>query len=221
MSLEILGKLFSSNALVKIMRLFLSNQEQGFELADIVSHSKVRAPAARVELTLLKSIGFVKQKQFSKEIESKSRAKGKNKQPPKMIKKKVTGWFLNPSFKYLQQIQALLIDSTSLPKEEIAQKFKSAGKIKLLLVSGIFIRDNNSRVDILIVGDKLKNRAIDETVKNLEAEIGKELNYVVFDTEEYLYRLDMYDKLISDILDFPHKKILNTFELSTNSSKKP
>ena len=29
-------------------------------------------------------------------------------------------------------------------------------------------------------------------------------------TEEYKYRISMYDKLVRDVLDFPHKKIIDT-----------
>ena len=46
-------------------------------------------------------------------------------------------------------------------------------------------------------------------IKNLEAEIGKELRYVYFSTEDFKYRLSMCDKLMRDILDYPHKKVLN------------
>ena len=43
----------------------------------------------------------------------------------------------------------------------------------------------------------------------LEAEIGKELAYAVFDTPDFLYRANMYDKLVRDVIDFPHEKVLD------------
>ncbi|GAG51475.1 unnamed protein product [marine sediment metagenome] len=42
----------------------------------------------------------------------------------------------------------------------------------------------------------------------------------MFDTKEFFYRLNMYDKLIRDILDFPHEVVLQTKELSTQTLKK-
>lgn len=214
--MDILGKLFSSDALVKIMRLFLLNSEQGFELKDIVSRSKVKTPSAKVEINLLKSIGFIKKKTFYKEVEKKSRSK---KVPPQLVKKKVQGWFLNPHFSYLKPLQALLVDTNTLTEDDLANRFKPAGKIKLLVASGIFIRDKNSRIDLLLVGDRLKTKKIDEIVKKLEAELGKELAYAVFDTKEFLYRLEMYDKLISDVLEYPHKKLIAAPELSITLSR--
>jgi len=60
-------------------------------------------------------------------------------------------------------------------------------------------------VDLLIVGDKMKKGKIEEGVRRLEAEVGTELIYAVFETADFLYRLKMYDKLVRDILDFPHE----------------
>ncbi len=55
---------------------------------------------------------------------------------------------------------------------------------------------------------------LENAVKTLEAEIGKELKYVWFDTNEFTYRVSMYDKLIRDVLDFPHEKILNRLNVA-------
>ena len=66
----------------------------------------------------------------------------------------------------------------------------------------------------------MKRNKIEEEIKKLEAEIGTELVYAVFDTKEFIYRLNMYDKLIRDVLDFPHEVVLQAKELSTQSLKK-
>ena len=215
--MDILGKLFSSNALVKIMRLFLLNEEQGFEVADIVKRSKVKASSARMEINLLSSIGFVKKKTFFKEVEKKSRSKkpvssraGRSGKPPQIVKKKVQGWFLNPQFKYLKQLKILLAGDELVKREEIAQRLRPAGKITLLILGGMFVQDKNGRVDLLIVGNKLKEKVLSNVIKTLESEIGSELSYAVFDTNEFLYRLDMYDRLICDILERPHRRLIDT-----------
>jgi hypothetical protein len=73
---------------------------------------------------------------------------------------------------------------------------------------------------MLIVGDNIKRRKVEEEIRKLEAEIGVELAYAVFDSKEFSYRLNMYDKLVRDILDFPHEIILQAKELSTQTLKK-
>ncbi|MEI6581189.1 MAG: hypothetical protein WCO07_03400 [bacterium] len=192
--MEILGKLLGSLAKVKIMRLFLLNQECGFTNKEIAQRSRVSKDALRRELKLLNSIGF--------------------------IKKRSKDWIFNPAFKYGTEIEGLLINSDTVDKEVILEIFKKAGKVKLIIVSGIFIKNKDSRVDMLIVGDKLTRSKIDEGVHKLEAEIGVELSYAVFDVKEFSYRLNMYDKLIRDILDFPHEVVFQAKELSTQSLKK-
>jgi hypothetical protein len=135
-------------------------------------------------------------------------------------KKKVMAWTLNPSFQYLSSIRDLLVDPNLLLHEDLTARFKPIGKIKLMAVSGVFIGSEKSRVDIMIVGDKIKKNIMVQVVKGLESEIGKELDYVVFDTEEFKYRLDMYDKLVCDIIDLPHQMLIDTGQLSTYISKK-
>ena len=90
----------------------------------------------------------------------------------------------------------------------------------MIIISGVFIKNHDSRVDLLIVGDKMKRGKIEEGVKRLEAEIGAELTYAVFDTKEFIYRLNMYDKLVRDILDYPHEVLLQVRELSTQALRK-
>lgn len=191
--MEILGKMLGNPARVKIMRLFLLNKNKGFKNADIAKRSRVDAGVVRRELKLLFSVGF--------------------------IKKRTLDWSFNSSFKYAHEFEGLLISSDTLNKEAIADNFKKAGKVKLLLVSGVFIKNKDSRVDLLLVGDKMKKSKIEEGIRKLEAEIGAELVYAMFDTKEFAYRLKMYDKLVRDILDFPHEVVVQTKELSTQALK--
>lgn len=193
--MEILSKILGGQARVKIMRLFLLNQCVGFSNKEISKRSRVSRDLTNKEIRLLSSIGF--------------------------LRKRNSNWYFNTSFKYSRELEDLLINSDSLDKETILNIFKRAGKIKLLVVAGIFIKDKNSRVDLLIVGDKLRKGKIEEGIKKLEAEIGAEITYAVFDTKEFKYRIDMYDKLVRDILDFPYEVILETKELSTQILKKP
>lgn len=176
-------------------------------MADIASRSRVIKANTRREVHALSAMDFIKPK-----ILVKAGARG--------AKKKVSAWQLNPNFQYLSPIRDLLVDPNLLLQDDLASRFKHIGKIKLMVVAGVFIGDEKSRVDVLLVGDKLKKVPLQQIMKGLEAEIGKELDYVVFDTEEFKYRIDMYDKLVCDIIDLPHEKLIDNGQLSTYSSKK-
>jgi len=204
--MDILAKLFGSQARVRIMRLFLLNSGN-FEIAEIVSHSRVTRANVRKEINALMSLDFIRQKTITKEG-----ARGG--------KKKVSVWSLNNHFPYLQPIKEILIDPDLLIQEDLIARFKQVGRMKLLIVAGVFIGKEKSRADLLLVADKIKKTLLNQVIKGLEAEIGKELNYVVFDSKEFKYRLDMYDKLVCDIIDKPHEKLFDSGQLSTYISKK-
>jgi hypothetical protein len=192
--MEILGKILGNPARVKIMKLFLLNKNKGFVAKDVAKRSRVGASAVRKEMRLLASTGFIKKRSRSAEE-----------------------WFFNSSFKYASEFEELLVRSDTINTQAILNTFKKIGRTKLLVVSGVFINNDDSRVDILIVGDQMKRGKIEEGIRRLEAEIGTELVYAVFDTKEFLYRLSMYDKLVRDILDFPHEVLVQSRELSTQA----
>ncbi len=190
--MDTLGKLLGSPARVKIMRLFLLNRETVFAAPDIAKRARVSSLAARKELNLLKAVGFAR--------------------------KKVKGWFLNSNFPQLELWRVLLVGSEIMKKEDIIGRFKGAGRIKFLAVAGVFLGEPEARVDLLIVGDAIRKDKIDAAVKSVEAELGRELSYACFETKEFLYRLNMYDKLIFDILDRPHERIIEAREFSELST---
>ncbi len=201
--MEILGKLLETEERVKIMRLFLLNAEMCFDSGDIMERSKVSRGSLRKEISLLLKIGFVKPKIFTKDIEHK---RGN---AVKVLKKKVSGWQLAIDFPLLLPVRNLLISSEPVKKETIINRFKNTGKVKLLVLAGVFLQKEDSRVDILIVGDELKRKGVENILRSIEAEVGKELSYALFDTQDFIYRLSVYDKFVRDILDFPHEKILD------------
>ena len=98
--------------------------------------------------------------------------------------------------------------------ESLVKKFNGIGKIKVFLASGVFLQEWDTRVDLLIVSDDINMVKLDTAIKNLEAEIGKELSYSAFETEDFEYRLGVHDKLVRDILDSKHILLVDKLGLS-------
>jgi len=146
---------------------------------------------------------LVKRRDFSKIIIKKNHGKITE------SKKKSHGFILNAEFTYMSALKQLLMNTQSLDGGDIVKRLAKAGKLKLVVVSGVFIQDPQSRVDILVVGDRISKNVLDKTIKNIESEIGKELTYAYFEVLDYQYRLQMYDKLVRDILDYPHEVLLD------------
>ena len=54
---------------------------------------------------------------------------------------------------------------------------------------------------------------LDNIIKTIESEIGREIRYAVFETSEFNYRYSIFDKFLRDILEYPHEKIINKLNL--------
>lgn len=175
--------IFGGEAKVKIMRLFIFNPGLVLTGAEVAKRTKEKPIRARRELNNLTKAG--------------------------LIKKRARGYVLNPSYIYLPAIGNFLIDATPLTEREIVKKISKVGNIKLILIAGVFLHDPDSRVDLLIVGDNLSQGRITTAMFAIEAELGKELRYASFETVDFQYRLGIYDKLVRDILDSRHRKIVN------------
>ncbi|HEY4478543.1 MAG TPA: hypothetical protein VI775_01740, partial [Candidatus Paceibacterota bacterium] len=73
----------------------------------------------------------------------------------------------------------------------------------------VFIQEWDTRIDLLIVGDDLNIHRLETVMQSIESEVGKEISYSVFDTEDFEYRLGIHDRLIRDILDSPHTVLID------------
>jgi hypothetical protein len=205
--MDILEKLFGGAAKVKIIKLFLFNPESAFDTSQTAERAKVSRGIARKEIVNLEKIGFLKPKFYIKEVKRQKNRKIET------FRKRTNGWTLDNKFPYIEAIKSFLSNINPFKHREIIDRISRAGKIQLLIISGIFIKDPDSRADLLVVGDNLKQTQLDNIIKTIESEIGKEIRYAVFETSEFNYRYSMFDKLIRDILDYPHEKIINKLNL--------
>jgi hypothetical protein len=184
--MEILAKLFGSPAKVKLMRLFLFNPEATFTLKDLKTRTRLPGPAISKEISALVKLGLVKKAHTKK-----------------------TSFGIDARFPYMSALKNLLITVSLHADANLAKKFAKAGRIKLFLASGVFLQEWDARVDLLIVGDGLNMARVVKIISEIEAEIGKEIGYSAFETEDFQYRLGIHDRLIRDILDFPHATIVD------------
>src|SRR3989344_2314882 len=198
--MDILEKLFGSAAKVKLIKLFLLNPESTFDVSQAADRAKVSVGVARKEILDLEKMGFLRPRSYLKEIK---------KQRDRTIiiaKKRVDGWTLDQKFPYIEAIDSFLSNVNPFKHRDIIEKISRAGKIQLLIISGIFIKYEEARDDLLVVGDNLKLHTLENIIKTIESEIGKEIGYAVFETSEFTYRNSVFDKLTRDILEYPHEK---------------
>ncbi len=199
--MEHLSKLFGSPARVKLLRLFIFNPEEVFDRDAVMKLSRITPETASKELASLARAGIVKRKNFYKEVVRPGSKSTK--------KRKTIGWVLDNKYIYLDELIVFMRDSLSVLDSDIKKRFRGVGSIKLLILSGFFTNVKNSIIEILLVGDRLKERSVENVIHSLEAEYGHVLRYTIFSVEEYKYRLKVRDKFVRDVLDFPHKKVID------------
>ena len=181
-----LSKLFNSPSRVKLLRLFLFNPRISFDISDAARRARVPAPLAHKEVELFLRAGLVRRSQ-----RSRSRR-----------------FVLRDDFKYLSALQSLLLNAPARG-ETIVRRLRSAGGIKFIALSGIFVGEWDRTLDLLVVGDRIFERKLKGRIRRFEAELGKELRYAILSSSDFMYRLNMNDKLLRDVLDYTHRIVLD------------
>lgn len=185
--METLTALFGSAAKVKILRLFLFNSNVQFIVREIAHRTGCKTVLVTRELNSLVKADIVRKRHGAKGIT----------------------YVLNEKFPYLDPLKNLLTVASIQADDSLTKRFGSSGRVKLIIASGVFIQNWDSRVDLLIVGDDLNISKIESIIKSIEAEIGKEVTYSAFETQDFQYRVGIHDRLIRDIIDYPHVTLLD------------
>jgi hypothetical protein len=184
---EILEFLFGSKVKSRLLRFFILNPDQKHTLAEIAKKNMVKASEAKRELEHFSKMKFI-------------------------IERKNNGsryYVFNQNFPYYLELKRLIVKSNIYPSSQSFSKIKIIGDIKLVLISGIFINYQKSKADILLVANNINRAKLKNFMNNLEAEIGKEISYVLMTSEEFQYRMNMLDRFVLDFLEGPHDEIVN------------
>lgn len=186
--MNILEKLLGGSHRVKLMRLFLFNPHTSFTHQEIAERSKVSSEKLRKELAFLNSVRMIKK---AKKANSKN------------------SWSLNEGFPFLSEFQRLLLETGMMNRTDILKKISKAGRVKVLILTGLFKEIWEGQLDMLIVGDNVKNGPLDSIIKSIEADLGREIRYCALDSQDFKYRIGVGDRLIRDVLDYPHEIVLD------------
>jgi DNA-binding MarR family transcriptional regulator len=214
---QILEILFESVGKVRVLRLFMHNPDQFFSLKEIRERTQIRSRSLTRDLAKLVAVGLLKRKMgYTRADGSSSLSDVSDKESearpistPAHKRRKALFFYVNTEFFLLSELRDLIIRSAVAPRQRLLRQIKGLGKIKLAIISGIFTGDETARTDLLVVGDDIKRRGLERFLTAVEAELGKPIRYTIMDTDEFRYRVDMYDRFLRDILEHPHEKLIN------------
>ena len=220
-----LSKLFGSNSRVKILKLFLLHPEEKYYIRQISRDLSLQINSVRRELENLEKFGLLKS--FS--------AKNSNDNAEELIdkietrkttitKKKIKvldaasgqekKYFqVNKDFILFEEIKAVIVKSQMLYERDFVKKIEELGKLNLFLLTGFFTNSDNSPVDLFIVG-KVNKGKLTDIIKTLEKDMGREFNYTIMDFKEYIFRRDMTDVFIYNVLEGDNIVIVDNIGLT-------
>lgn len=184
---EILEFLFGSKTKSRLLRFFLMNAEQEFGVRDICNKNMLKSTQARSVLNEFKRNRYILE-----------RKKGGKK-----------FYILNQKFPFLVELRSLFIKSNVYPQCSSLDKIRSIGEVKLALISGIFLNYPKSKADLVLVVNNVSRSKLKNLMNNIEAEVGREISYVLMNNEEFKYRLDMLDRFLLDFFEGPHDELIN------------
>lgn len=187
--MNILEKLFGSQARVRLLRVFYLNPEKVLSKKEITKMSRVSSRAVGKEIKLLSFLGFLKKS-------------GKK------------GFVLSENFPLFAALRALIIGAFPRLREDILNFFKKYRKIKLVSVGGVFMDSASvdALTDLLIVGNGVKRSVLEKFIKKLEPDAGKEINWTILSLTEFNDRVAMHDKFLRDFFDSPNECLINKIE---------
>jgi DNA-binding Lrp family transcriptional regulator len=186
-----LAKLFGSPARLKILRLFVFNQDAALTLAEVMERIKISKDIARRELAELLESGLLKKKGTHVSA----------------------SYQVNPRFEFLAALNVFIRETTSVRPRVITGALRRAGTLQLVVLSGFFTGVLESQIDLLVVGDHIEERTLAQVVHSLEAELGREIRYASFATIDFRYRNGVYDRLLRDVFDYPHRLLIDKIGL--------
>src|SRR3990167_2509801 len=131
--------LFGSKTRVKLLSLFFNNPERPFYVREITRKINEQINSVRRELQNLLSIGIVKSVNQSNRLY----------------------YEVNPNYKFYNEFKSIFTKMPTKNKDlketkeedQITRRVLRAGNVKLLFLSGAFVRGSNQSIDIFIVGD--------------------------------------------------------------------
>jgi DNA-binding Lrp family transcriptional regulator len=204
---DFLEKLIGNHARTRIIRVFIFNQSEPMTVARIAKRAGISSQAVSKEVNVLEKLGIVC-KTKGVDIRKESEKNSHNRKTKHSAKQEIF-WQVNPLFKHLRPLSSFIHEVSPIRYDNILSALKNTGRLSVVIVSGCFIGDITRPVDLIVVADNLNEERLLYSIKSLEPLTGREIRYSVFGSPEFSYRLTIQDRLIRDILDYPHIVLLD------------
>lgn len=187
MSLALFDSLFGSKARSRLIRFFLLNPGTEFAAAEVSAKTLVSGSEVSRELNRLAKMKLVTEH----------------------IRKGKKCFSVNENFPFYTELKSLVSKLNVHAQSQVFRKLKVVGEVKLILISGLFLNYPKSKVDMILVVNNVNRTKLKHAIAHLEAEVGKEIRFVLMNMEELHYRLNMLDRFFIEFLEAPYEEVSN------------
>jgi hypothetical protein len=190
-------QLFGSRTRVKLMKLFLNNQDRKFFVREITRLSETLINSVRRELENLVSIGLI---QIVSDIIPEDDEQVNSSAPVAKTQFDNRKYYiLNKNHLFRRELENLFAKEQILIEKNFTDKILAVGNVAYLALSGFFINDKRAKTDLIAVGNFDKEK-IQRVIKQFEKNINRGINYTLMDLREYKLRKDIADRFLNDII---------------------
>ncbi len=175
---ELLTKLFSSTR-AELLSLFFNNPDSKFYLREIARHISKDAAGIKRELDTLVKIGLLAREQ-----------RGVQKY-----------YYADKNSPVFSEMKGLIFKTTGIQGSIKATLSRLKG-VQLAFIYGSYARGSekeDSNINIMVIG-QVNITELNDMVMTLEEKLKREIDYLVFDEQEYRKRKDAKDHFIREIV---------------------
>jgi len=188
---EPLLELLTGSAIrARMLRLLLREPQLLFTLHDVAERLHVPLFAVRQEARRFESLGLITMRGGKRLA-------------------------VNPTFPFLSELRTLSVRPFPASRQWLIRTLSSAGKLQLVIVSGVFLEGSQARVDIFVVASRYSEKRLENAAKKIESAVGAELRWAGMETKEFNYRWRMFDRFLRDIFTQPHERVLEKIKITT------
>jgi hypothetical protein len=198
--------LFGSKTRVRLLKLFFLDPKESFYVRELTRLTGLQINAVRRELANLIDIGIIRiDDGRNRKLEVEALKNGAVHRGQSGVERKY--YTANPGFAVYNEMRKFFERLKTLSKEAFGKMVDAKGDVDLLVLTGIFLDNEEFAVDVLLVGD-MDPKVLGPMIKDLGTGYSRELNYTILSREEFLYRKEVVDKFLYTILDNERNIIL-------------
>lgn len=188
-----LEQIFGSVARTKIIKFFCLHQEERLFVRELTRRLRLQLNSIRRELSNLEKFGLLNSE----------------------IKDGKKYYFVNQNFTLLNELKYLVFKAITLEEMHIADKMSKISGLVLLIFTGT-LTNAPTKTDVLIVG-KVNKKDSFKYLEKIAEGLTEPLRYTFMSKADYVYRMDVTDKFIYDILS--HDNIIVIDKISKELKK--